>query len=173
MSETALDLAVFVGCTFAAAFAAQVAGFTYGLVVAAVWLQLLTPLQTVTLVIAFGPVVQGVNGWDLQTAPQWKLLWPFLLGAAIGVPIGVVILGWADPGILRVAIGALLILYGLDGLMLPAMEPVMYGGATADAGAGLINGVLSGGAGFTGVVITAWGRLRAWPNDVQRAVFQQ
>src|SRR5260370_41994611 len=69
MNETALVLTVFVGCTFAAAFAAQVAGFTYGLVAAAVWLQLLTPLQTVTLIIAFGPVVQGFNGWHLRTAP--------------------------------------------------------------------------------------------------------
>ena len=69
INETALVLTVFVGCTFAAAFAAQVAGFTYGLVAAAVWLQLLTPLQTVTLIIAFGPVVQGFNGWHLRTAP--------------------------------------------------------------------------------------------------------
>src|SRR5260370_15889819 len=63
MGVTALDLAVFVSGSFVAALASQVAGFAYGLVAAAVWLQLLAPMQTVTLIIAFGPVVQGIVGW--------------------------------------------------------------------------------------------------------------
>ncbi len=62
---------------------------------------------------------------------------------------------------MRVAIGALLILYGLGSLMLPAVQLVAAGGAAADAGAGLVNGVLSGAAGFTGVVMAAWCWLRA------------
>jgi uncharacterized membrane protein YfcA len=174
MDAMALDLAVFVCVTFAGALAAQLAGLAYGLVAAAMWLQLLTPMQTVTLIIAFGPVVQGgINGWDLRTTPPWKVLWPFLAGAAIGVPVGVMILAWVDPGIIRVAIGALLILHGLGGLTLPTLQPVPAVGATADAGAGLVNGVLSGATGFTGMVIIAWCSLRAWSNDVRSAVFQQ
>src|SRR5215468_11032267 len=56
MGVTALDLAVFISGSFVAALASQVAGFAYGLVAAAVWLQLLTPMRTVTLIIAFGPL---------------------------------------------------------------------------------------------------------------------
>ncbi len=172
MGVTALDLAVFVGGSFMAALASQVAGFAYGLVAAAVWLQLLAPMQTVTLIIAFGPVVQGIVGWELRPAPDWRVLWPFLAGATTGVPVGVAILGWTDPTILQAAIGALLVLFGLGGLMLPAIVPIRAGGAVADAGASFLNGLLSGAVGFTGLVIDTWCRLRAWPKEIQRPVFQ-
>jgi hypothetical protein len=172
MGASALDLAVFASGSFVAAMASQVAGFAYGLVAAAVWLQLLTAMQTVTLIIAFGPVVQGLIGWDLRPAPDWRVLWPFLAGATIGVPLGVAILGWTDPMLLQAAIGVLLIVYSLGGLMLPAIVPIRSGGAAADAGASFLNGLLSGAVGFTGLVIDTWCRLRAWPKETQRRVFQ-
>src|SRR5712671_360957 len=172
MGVSALDLAVFVSGSFVAALASQVAGFAYGLVAAAVWLQLLTPMQTVTLIIAFGPVVQGIVGWELRPAPDWRVLWPFLAGATIGVPVGVTILGWTDPTMMQAAIGALLVLFGLGGLMLPAIMPIKSGGSVADAGASFFNGLLSGAVGFTGLVIDTWCRLRAWPKEIQRPVFQ-
>jgi uncharacterized membrane protein YfcA len=172
MGVNALDLAVFVSGSFVGALASQVAGFAYGFIAAAVWLQLLMPMQTVTLIIAFGPVVQGVAGWELRPTPEWRVLWPLLAGATIGVPVGVTILGWTDPAIMQAAIGALLILYGLGSLMLPAIVPIKSGGAAVDAGAGLLNGILSGAVGFTGLVIDAWCRLRAWPREIQRSVFQ-
>jgi uncharacterized protein len=172
MGVSALDLAVFVSGSFVAALASQVAGFAYGLVPAAVWLQLLTPSQTVTLVIAFGPLVQGIVGWELRPAPDWRVLWPFLAGATIGVPVGVAILGWTDPTMLQAAIGALLVIFGLGGLMRPAIMPIRSGGAVADAGASFLNGLLSGSIGFTGLVIDTWCRLRVWPKEIQRPVFQ-
>ena len=52
-----LDLALFVGATFGAALVAGVAGFAFGLVAAAVWLHVLTPLQTTTLIVAFGLLI--------------------------------------------------------------------------------------------------------------------
>jgi uncharacterized protein len=172
MGVSALDLAVFVSSSFVAALASQVAGLAYGLVAAAVWLQLLTPVQTVTLIIAFGPLVQGIVGWELRPAPDWRVLWPFLAGATIGVPVGVAILDWTDPTMLLAGIGALLIIFGLGGLMLPAIMPIRSGGAVADAGASFLSGLLSGSVGITGLVIDTWCRLRAWPKEIQRPVFQ-
>ena len=84
MSGFDLDpVAYFAAATFAAALVAGVAGFTFGLV-AAVWLHILTPLQTATLIIAFGLIVQGYSVWKLRAALSWQRLWPFLLGAALG-----------------------------------------------------------------------------------------
>ena len=60
------DLALFVGATFAAALVAGMAGFAFGLVAAAVWLHVLTPLQTTTLIVAFGLIVQGYSVWKLR-----------------------------------------------------------------------------------------------------------
>ena len=46
-----LDLALFVAATFLGAFVAGVAGFAFGLVAAAIWLHVLTPLQSATLIV--------------------------------------------------------------------------------------------------------------------------
>jgi len=51
------------------------------------------------------------------------------------------------------------------------MKPVVAG-ARADAGVGLLNGVLGGATGLAGIIVTIWCGLRGWPKDVQRTVFQ-
>jgi hypothetical protein len=51
MDGTVLDLTMFLAATFAAALVAGLAGFAFGLVAAAVWLHILTPLQTASLMI--------------------------------------------------------------------------------------------------------------------------
>ena len=131
MDVVTLDLAIFLVATFAAALVAGLAGFAFGLVAAAVWLHLLTPLQTASLIIAFGLIVQGVAVWKLRHALQWDRLWPFLLGGLLGVPIGVVVLAWANPDHMRAGVGALLILYSVHGLVRPATQPILAGGAPA------------------------------------------
>ena len=176
MSGMDLDLvayfALFLAATFAAALVAGLAGFAFGLVAAAVWLHILTPLQTATLIIAFGLVVQGYSVWKLRAALSWGRLWPFLLGAAVGVPIGVGILEWANPAHLRKAIGAVLALYSIYGLARPTMNPIKTGGRPADAAVGFLNGVLGAMTGFAGILVTIWCGLRGWPKDLQRAIFQ-
>jgi uncharacterized membrane protein YfcA len=88
MDATIVNLAIYLAATFAAAFVTGLAGLAFGLVAAAVWLHILTPTQTATLIIAFGLVVQGVSVWKLRHALRWSRLWPFLFGAAFGVPLG-------------------------------------------------------------------------------------
>jgi hypothetical protein len=36
--------------------------------------------------IAFGLLVQGYSVWKLRGAVDWHKLWPFIAGAALGVP---------------------------------------------------------------------------------------
>src|SRR4029078_6679205 len=95
-----------------------------------------------------------------------------MLGAALGVPAGVVILTWANPAHVRMSIGALLVLYSLYALFRPAIAPVKAGGAALDAAVGFLNGVLGGMTGLAGILVTIWCGLRGWPKDVQRTVFQ-
>src|SRR5262252_4127398 len=123
MDLSVTNLVPYLGATFAAALVTGIAGFAFGLVAAAVWLHILTPLQTATLIIGFGLVVQGVSVWKLRHALRWNRLWPFLLGAAVGVPVGVAILGWANPDAMRASVGVLLVLYSIYGLARPAMKP--------------------------------------------------
>src|SRR5262249_56366423 len=84
MDATIVNFTIYLTATFAAALVTGVAGFAFGLVAAAVWLHILTPIQTATLIIAFGLVVQGISVWKLRHALRWSRLWPFLIGAAFG-----------------------------------------------------------------------------------------
>jgi uncharacterized protein len=172
MDGTLFDLIVFLIATFAAAIVAGLAGFAFGLVAAAVWLHILTPLQTATLIIAFGLIVQGYSVWKLRAALDWRKLWPFVLGGALGVPLGVAILGWTNPAYVRAGTGGFLILYSLYVLARPNLKPLAAGGMLADVGVGFLNGVLGGITGLAGILVTIWCGLRGWPKDQQRAVFQ-
>ena len=167
-----LELPLFLLATFAGALVAGLSGFAFGLIVSSIWLYILTPLQTATLIIAFGLIVQGYAVWKLRGALDWKKLWPFVFGAALGVPLGVSILTWASPAHVRAAVGAFLVLYSLYALFRPAIAPVKAGGGAADAGVGFLNGVLGGITGLAGILVTIWCGLRGWPKDVQRTVFQ-
>jgi uncharacterized membrane protein YfcA len=172
MDGIPLELPIFLLATFAGALVAGLSGFAFGLVAASIWLYVLSPLQTATLIIAFGLIVQGFAVWKLRRALDWKKLWPFVAGAALGVPVGVTILTWANPADARIGVGAFLVLYTLYALFRPAINPVKAGGAAVDAGVGFLNGVLGGITGLAGILVTIWCGLRGWPKDVQRTVFQ-
>lgn len=172
MDGFSLELPLFLIATFAGALVAGLSGFAFGLVVSSIWLYILTPLQTATLIIAFGLIVQGYSVWKLRAALDWKKLWPFVLGAAFGVPVGVFILTWANPTHVRMGVGGLLVLYSLYAWFRPTIAPVKAAGAAADAGVGFLNGVLGGITGLAGILVTIWCGLRGWPKDQQRTVFQ-
>jgi uncharacterized protein len=173
--ETSLDstlfFSLFLAATFVGALVAGLSGFAFVLIAAAIWLHILTPLQTATLIIWFGLIVQGYSVWKLRNALSWSRIAP-MIGAAVGVPIGIFILSSANPHSLQMGVGFVLVLYSLYGLATPAMKPLTAGSKTADVGAGIINGVLGGATGFTGIVAVIWCQLRGWPKDQQRTVFQ-
>jgi len=172
MDGFSFEIPLFLFATFAGALVAGLSGFAFGLIAASIWLYILDPVQTATLIIAFGLIVQGYSVWKLRGALDWRKLWPFVLGAALGVPAGVTILTWANPAHVRAGVGAFLVLYSLYALLRPAIAPIKAGGAVADAGIGFLNGVLGGMTGLAGILVTLWCGLRGWPKDVQRTVFQ-
>src|SRR3954462_3335472 len=104
MDFFALDFWLFLIATFVGALVAGVSGFAFGLVAASIWLYILTPLQTATLIAAFGLIVQGYSVWKLRGALNFQKLWPFVAGAAIGVPAGVGVLTWANPAHVRIGV---------------------------------------------------------------------
>jgi uncharacterized protein len=166
-----LHLAIFLIATFAGALVAGLTGFAFGLVVSSAWLFILTPAQTASLIIAFGLIVQGYAVWKLRRAIDWRKLVPFVAGAALGVPVGVAVLTWANPAYVRAGIGAFLVAFSLYSLFRPAVR-IAGGGALADAGVGFLNGALAGLSGLAGILVIIWCQLRGWTRDQQRAVFQ-
>jgi len=112
---------LFLSGTFLAALVAGLGGFAFGIVAAAVWLYILTPLQTAILIMGLGLVVQGYSVWKLRHALGWRRLAPLLVGTALGVPLGVLALAHSDPHYLRLGIGAVLVLFSLYGLWRPTI----------------------------------------------------
>lgn len=134
----ALQLSIFLIGSLAAAFVTGLAGFAFGLIAAAIWLYALTPEQTTSLIVAYALLVQGYAVWKLRHTLNATRLIPLIVGSAVGVPIGIVLLRWVPPGWLRVAIGALLILFSLYNLARPKLPEVKGGGRAADAGVGVL-----------------------------------
>lgn len=162
---------LFVLAAFIGGLASGLAGFAMGFVVSGIWLHIITPIQTATLIVGYGLFTQGYGVWKLRDALDWRKVTPFIIGGAIGVPIGTMLLTSLNPAYLRTGVGVLLVLYSIYGLARPAFRPVRAG-VSADAGIGLLNGLVSGLTGLPGLIITIWCQFRAWPKDVQRTVFQ-
>jgi uncharacterized membrane protein YfcA len=166
-----LVLGLFLLAAFIGGFASGLAGFAMGFIVSGIWLHILTPIQTTTLIVGYGLLTQGYGVWKLRRALIWRSIAPFIIGGAIGVPIGTMLLTYINPVYLRSGVGVLLLIYGGYGLAQPKLVPVAAG-AAADAGIGFMNGMLAGLTGLPGFIITIWCQLRGWTKDVQRAVFQ-
>jgi uncharacterized membrane protein YfcA len=169
MDGNLLHIGVFLGATFVASFVATISGFAFALIAAAVWLHVMSPVQTAALIIGYGMIVQGAGAWRLRHAIRWNRIWPFLAGGAPGVAFGV--MRWTDPAHMRTAIGVLLVLYASFNLLRPALKPVRSS-TVADMGIGFLSGILGMTAGFAGILIVVWCTMRGWPKDEQRGVFQ-
>ena len=156
---------------FAGGFVSGFSGFAMGLVVSGVWLHIITPMQTATLIAGYGLLTQGYGIFKLRHALDLRKAWPLALGTVIGIPVGVSILAYLNPTYLRFGVGVLLVLYTIYGLARPVFAPMKIGRG-ADIAIGVSNGLLGGLTGLGGVISTISCQWRGWPKDVQRAVFQ-
>lgn len=165
------QIAIYLAATFVAALVAGVTGFAFALIAASVWLHILTPLETASLTIGYGILVQGYGAWKLRHAMSWSRIWPFLPGGAAGVALGVMVLRWANPTVMRMGMAGFLVLYSIYALVRPTIKPVRAGVA-ADMFVGFLGGSLGAMAGFPGILVVIWCGMRGWPRDIQRGVFQ-
>jgi uncharacterized protein len=163
---TVFALAAFVG-----GFVSGFSGFAMGLVVSGVWLHIITPTQTATLIAGYGLLTQGYGMYKLRHVLDLRRAWPLALGTVIGIPIGIEILFYLDPVYLRFGVGLLLSIYAIHGFARPVFAPMKIG-TGADIAIGISNGMLGGLTGLGGVVSTISCQWRGWPKESQRAVFQ-
>lgn len=166
-----LELGIFLIATFFGGLISGLAGFALGLAVSAIFLHIMTPLQVAIIIVSYGTVMQSYGTFMLRRSLDWRRVAPYIIGGAIGVPIGTLLLTRLDPDYVRMGIGVVLLLYGAYGLARPSLKPVTAGKG-ADFGIGLVNGLMSGMTGLPGIIVTIWCQLRAWPKDEQRTIFQ-
>jgi uncharacterized membrane protein YfcA len=165
-----LTILLLVGAGFSAGLISGLSGFAFAMVAQAGWLHILTPLQTTTLTVTASFPAQFVTMWKLRHAMSAARLWPFLLGGALGVPIGAEVLRGANPESFRAGVGILLIAFSVYSLARPTLR-VAAGGRIADSGVALLSGMLGGATGLSGILVILWGTARGWPKDELRVVF--
>ena len=161
------------------ALGAALAGFVEGaaelefpLVAMSLWAWILPPPLAAPLAV-FGALLGSVVGlFPLRGGFDLKRVAPFVVGGALGVPLGVFLLHNADPPRFRLAIGALLTLYGICALAVRDSARVKAGGIGADAFVGVVGGVLGGLCGLAAAPPAIWTRLRGWKREPRRVTIK-
>src|SRR5471030_1296563 len=122
MDGTVLGLFLF--ATFLGGFTSGLTGFAAGLVVSGIWLHIITPLQTAVLIAAYGMVNQAYGIWKVRHGLQWRRILPFVIGGAVGVPLGAYLVTFLNPAYVRIGVGGLLIVYSAYNLARPTFTPM-------------------------------------------------
>lgn len=155
-----------------AGFVQGLSGFAFGMVSMSFWAWTVEPRLAAMLAV-FGALVGQVTAAVTVRRPfDHAVLWPFLAGGLLGVPLGIWLLPRFDVPMFQLCLGLLLALWCPLMLASDWLPPVRWGGRKADAIVGGIGGVMGGIGGFAGVVPTLWCALRQMPRDEQRAVIQ-
>jgi hypothetical protein len=102
-------VALFLLATFIGGVTSGLAGFALGLVVSGVFLHIMTPLESATLIVGYSLVSQGYGIWQLQHAFAWRAVAPYVIGGLFGAPLGTALLTYVSPGAMRVGLGLVLL----------------------------------------------------------------
>ena len=169
------DLALIAGGGFLAALVVGSAGFAFAIVVTGVWLYVLPPAQIVLLASICATTLHLVSIWQYRREIEFRLLWPFVVGGALGVPLGVLALQRLDANLFRHVFGVLMIAYSAYMLMRPRIPVLQLRppvARVADGAVGWVSGVLGGFALLQGTLPTIWCSLRGWDKRRSRYIYQ-
>lgn len=148
------------------------AGFGTALFALGWWLQVMTPVEAVSITLAMS-VISGIQGVVLVwRSIDWVRLARFILPALVGVPLGVQILSLIDPEPLKIVVAGFLILYGGFFTFRKDLPNLTRRTPKTDMTVGFLGGFLGGAAGLSGALPTMWCSLRSWTKSQQRAVMQ-
>ena len=160
-----------VGIIFAAAFVRSALGFGDA-VIAMPLLAMAVGLKTASPLVAFmGPTISLLilaRGWrkaDMRSAAR------LIAASCLGIPVGIYGLARLPEEPLKVALGALILLYGAFGLAKPGAR-IRNEKAWLPWLVGWGAGVLGGAYNTNGPPVVAYGMLRGWPPEGFRATLQ-
>lgn len=157
---------------FLGGIASGAAGFAYGVVATSIWLHAISPVQAALLVVSGGLVIQIGLVWTMRRTLEFGRLWPFLVGGAVGIPLGVLLVVETNPRGIQIGLAIFMVSYGVYALIGPRLPQVTWGGRPADAAVGFLGGLLGGVAGLSGIFPAVWTQLRGWSKEASRGVYQ-
>lgn len=155
-----------------AGFVQGLSGFAFAMVAMSIWVWGVEPRIAAVMAVFGGLSGQLLQAATLRRAFEWRAVAPFLLGAAVGMPLGVALLPQLDASLFRLVIGCVLVVVCPAMLFAHRLPAIGAGGRLGDGAAGAVGGFLGGIGGFSGVVPTLWCTLRGFERDRQRSVIQ-
>ena len=170
MSTTAYALLLF--GALAGGFVSGLAGFGTALMALGIWLYVLPPALAVPLVLICSVVAQTSTLPSVWRSFDLSLVWPFIIGGLVGVPVGTMLVAHADPGVFKLSVGVLLLLFPTALYINRAPMAFRFGGRPVDGLIGPGGGILGGMAGLSGPLPILWATVRGWNKDERRGIFQ-
>jgi uncharacterized membrane protein YfcA len=155
----------------AGGFVSGLAGFGTALMALGIWLYILPPSIAVPLVLTCSVIAQTSTLPSMWRSFDLALVWPFVIGGLLGVPLGTILVAHADPRVFKLTVGVFLLVFPIA-LYFSAPMAFAVGGKLADAAIGFAGGILGGLAGMSGPIPILWASIRGWGKDERRGVFQ-
>lgn len=155
-----------------AGFVQGLSGFAFAMVAMSIWVWGVEPRIAAVMAVFGGLSGQLLQAATLRRVFEWRAVAPFLLGATVGMPLGVALLPQLDAPLFRLVIGCVLVVVCPALLLAHRLPSIGAGGRLGDGAAGAVGGFLGGIGGFSGVVPTLWCTLRGFERDRQRNVIQ-
>jgi uncharacterized membrane protein YfcA len=149
-----------------------ISGFAFAMVAMSIWVWGVEPQLAAVMAVFGGWTGQVVSVLRVRRGWHVSLLWPFLLGSAIGIPIGTRLLPLLDANRFKLVLGAMLVVCCTAMLATKRLPSIKSGGRPADAAVGLLGGVMAPLSGFSGLAPALWATLRGYTKDEHRAVLQ-
>src|SRR6201982_2576284 len=103
-SGTSVDTLAYTLLLFGAlagGFVSGLAGFGTALMALGIWLYVLPPAVAVPLVLICSVIAQTWTMPSIWKTIDFTLVWPFLIGGLLGVPLGTMLIAHADPNVFK------------------------------------------------------------------------
>lgn len=149
-----------------------ISGFAFAMVAMSIWVWGVDPQLAAVMAVFGGVTGQIISAIRVRRGWHLSILWPFLVGSAIGIPIGTRLLPLLDPNRFKLVLGSLLVVCCSAMLATSRLPHIKSGGRLADAGAGILGGIMAPLSGFSGLAPALWCSLRGYTKDAHRAVLQ-
>ena len=156
----------------AGGFVSGLAGFGTALMALGIWLWVLPPAVAVPLVLICSVIAQISTLRSVWNSIDFTLVWPFVIGGLIGVPLGTRLIAHADPNVFKLTVGIFLLIFPTLLYFQRKNMAIAFGGKAADGAVGFAGGILGGLAGLSGPLPILWASIRGWSKEERRGIFQ-
>ncbi len=145
-----MSAAAYIGVAVVVAVAATVqlsAGFGFGLAAVPLLAVVLDPHDAVIVALGLATFTNSYQAWTGRHHADRGVVGRLLAGAAVGLPVGLLIFLWADDRVLGVFIGVAVL---VAVAVIAAGLDLRHAGPALDVGGGVVSGALTMSAGVNG-----------------------